>query len=186
MHIDQAALSGNKNSHHQEASRQRPRANNGGTGATSNPALSSDVKAASGSLQCEECGNAFTPRESGGRAQRFCSPDCRRAFHDKPQRDNVHVASGGLPAVVDPQPPKSSASAPKPSEGFDWVDDDSIILRHQPSVAAYIGQGGHLVIRQERQWDEEADTIICIAPESINTFIDKLTDAVGIPSFGKP
>jgi hypothetical protein len=167
-------------------SRQGPRANIGELARPSEPALSAEVPAEPGTLPlCERCGESFTPRASGGRAQRFCSVDCRRAFHDKPQRDNVHVASGGLPAVIDPQPPKSSVSAPGPSEGFDWVDDDSIILRHQPPVAVYIGQNGHLVIRQERQWDEDGDTIICIAPESIDTFIDKITDVVGIPSFGK-
>jgi len=171
-----------------ESSRHQPLAKSAGELARPlEPAQSADVPLESGTLPiCEHCGLSFTRRSSGGKLQLFCGPDCRRAFHDKPQRDNVHVAPGGLPAVVDPQPPKSSVSAPEPSAGFDWVDDDSIILRHQPAVAVYIGQNGHLVIRQERQWDEDGDTIICIAPESIDTFIDKITDVVGVPSIGKP
>jgi hypothetical protein len=182
MDIEHATLDRNQ---FDEASRPEPRAiQQGGFGATNNPAaVCASTSGAPGSLPlCEHCGESFAPRSSGGRAQRFCSPNCRRAFHDKPQRDNVHV---GLPVVVDPQPPKPPASAPKPSEGFDWVDDDSIVLRQQPAIAVYIGQNGHLVIRQERQWNEDEDTVICIAPESINIFIDKLTDACGIPSVGK-
>jgi len=170
-----------------EASRQEPRANIGELARPSEPALSAEVPAEPGTLPlCEHCGGSFTPRSSGGRAQRFCSSDCRRAFHDKPQRDNVHVGSGGLPVVIDPPAQKPPADAPEPKSDFDWVADDSIVLRQQPAIAVYISETGYLVIRQERQWNEDADTIICIAPESIDTFIDKITDVVGIPSIGKP
>ena len=141
--------------------------------------------AKSGTLpRCQQCGTSFTPRV-GGKPQRFCSPDCRRAFHDKPQRDNVHVASRGLPAVIDPPEPNPSADAPEEKTDFDWNDDDSVVLHHQPAVAAYINQAGGLTIRQERSWDQDEDIIIAIAPENVGEFIDKLTDVIGIPSFGK-
>ena len=149
------------------------------------PALAADVPAGQGTLpQCEQCGTLFTPRV-GGKPQRFCSPDCRRAFHDKRQRDNVHVASRGLPAVIDPPEPKPSADAPEAKSDFDWNNDDSVVLHHQPAVAAYINQAGRLTIRQERSWDQDEDIIIAIAPENVGEFIDKLTDVIGIPSFGK-
>jgi hypothetical protein len=32
-------------------------------------------------LSCLWCERPFRPRRSGGRAQRFCRPSCRRAFH---------------------------------------------------------------------------------------------------------
>ena len=51
--------------------------------------------------------------------------------------------------------------------------------------AAYINQAGGLTIRQERSWDQDEDIIIAIAPENVGEFIDKLTDVIGIPSFGK-
>jgi hypothetical protein len=35
----------------------------------------------SDALACLWCSRPFRPRESGGRAQRFCRPSCRRAFH---------------------------------------------------------------------------------------------------------
>src|SRR5215469_2405530 len=30
---------------------------------------------------CRWCDSLFGPRQTGGRAQRFCRPSCRRAFH---------------------------------------------------------------------------------------------------------
>ena len=149
------------------------------------PALAADVPAGQGTLpQCEQCGTLFTPRV-GGKPQRFCSPDCRRAVHDTRQRDNVHVASRGLPTVVDPPEAKPSADAPEANSDFDWNSDNSVVLHHQPAVAAYINQSGGLTIRQERAWDQDEDIIIAIAPENVGEFIDKLTDVIGIPSFGK-
>jgi hypothetical protein len=35
----------------------------------------------SGAPSCAFCERAFRARETGGRAQRFCRPSCRRAFH---------------------------------------------------------------------------------------------------------
>lgn len=31
--------------------------------------------------RCAWCGQAFSPRSSGGKAQKFCKTRCRRAFH---------------------------------------------------------------------------------------------------------
>lgn len=153
------------------------------------PALAADVPAGQGTLPtCEQCGMTFTPRV-GGKPQRFCSPDCRRSFHDKPQRDNVHVApvaSPALPAVMPPPSPKNApAASPEAFKDFDWSTDDSVVLHHQPAVAAYFNQAGGLTIRQERSWDQDEDIVIAIAPENVGEFIDKLTDVIGIPSFGK-
>jgi hypothetical protein len=83
--------------------------------------------------------------------------------------------------VVPPKPDKK----PEPeAKDFDWNADDSIILREQPETAIYYNPEGSLVIRQ-RGWPDE-DVIIIIAEQSIDQFLDKLTDACGVPSVGKP
>src|SRR5215211_6750518 len=71
------------------------------------------------------------------------------------------------------------------SADFDWSNDSSIILRPQPGIAAYYNKANELVIRQEavRGYDEE-DRLIFINPENQQTFIDKLTDIMGVPSLG--
>ena len=136
--------------------------------------------------QCEQCGQAFTPR-AGGRPQRFCSVECRRAFHDKPQRGNVHVASRvsvALPAVIpQPKPENASAATPEANSDFDWSDADAVALAEQYETAIYWNPKGDLVIRQ-RHWHDD-DSLIFISKTNVGEFVDRLCDAVGIPSFGK-
>jgi hypothetical protein len=67
---------------------------------------------------------------------------------------------------------------------FDWNDDDSIILKEQKAIAAYYNPAGGLVIRQKADWDEDRDTYVVITSTNCDAFIDRLTDIMGIPSFG--
>jgi hypothetical protein len=70
-------------------------------------------------------------------------------------------------------------------DDFDWHDDDSVVLRHQPAVAIYRNNAGGVTIRQERSWDQDEDVTIYIDRDNIPAFIDKLTDICGIPSAGR-
>jgi hypothetical protein len=142
-------------------------------------------------LGCEQCGKPFTPRTgSGGKPQRFCSPECRMAFHaeNKPQRSQRGPTcddAANLPSVI-ARPAPESARAPTPEDSdFDWRTDDSVILRQQPATAIYYNREGSLVIRQEREWDRYEDTYIFIAPQNIDSFLEKLCDMAGIPSAGR-
>ena len=86
-----------------------------------------------------------------------------------------------MPAVID-RPLGSSPKNAEPKSDFDWNIDDSVILREQPATAVYFNKNDDLVIRQKR-WPEDA--FIYISAESLDTFLDKLSDACGIPSIGK-
>jgi hypothetical protein len=85
-----------------------------------------------------------------------------------------------LPAVIHKlkaeKPPEDSG------EDFDWSQDDSVILPEQPATAAYFNKREELVIRQ-RRWPDD-DVVIFISPASIAKFLDKITDACGVPSAG--
>jgi hypothetical protein len=37
---------------------------------------------------CQQCSILFTPRKAGGKAQRFCSPECRATFHNGERSTN--------------------------------------------------------------------------------------------------
>lgn len=63
---------------------------------------------------------------------------------------------------------------------FDWADTGDILLPEQPETAAYFNARGDLVIRQ-RCYPHE-DKCIIVANELVDTFIDRLTDALGIAS----
>jgi hypothetical protein len=137
--------------------------------------------------KCHQCGKPFEPRsKSGGKPQRFCSPECRAAFHTQPQRSqrSPTCSAPSLPAVVDQPKPKDEPAAPaKDSEDFDWSDDSVVVIREQPETAIYFNPAGGLVIRQRNGWDE--DVYVYINARLIDTFIDKLCDVVGIPSAGR-
>jgi len=80
-------------------------------------------------------------------------------------------------------PTSTKNQTPPADDGeFKWSDDESIIVPEQHAVAAYFNPAGGLVIRQERAWDQEEDTIIVIAQANVDRFLDRLTDICGIPT----
>lgn len=158
---------------------------------------------------CDHCGNDFEPRKgNGGKPQRFCKPECKAAFHIErlrsqrsptyndlnvgdvaqletelatPQRADTEGAEHSAP-VQDRTPVDQSTPSPQ-VEDFDWTHDGSVVLREQYATAIYFNKADELVIRQHR-WPDE-DQFIFVGPECQQAFIDKLTDAMGIPAFGK-
>lgn len=84
----------------------------------------------------------------------------------------------------------TNAEEPSADQGkhpdFDWNDEETVVLGRQLAVAVYRTPDGGLVIRQERDWNEEDDTYIVISPQNVSAFVDRLVDVVGIPSVGGP
>jgi hypothetical protein len=135
-------------------------------------------------IPCEQCGKPFERRKHGGGSpQRFCSQDCRSAFHSDAQRGERSPACTLEAAVIDPAPEKSPEDAPEGNSEFDWNDTESVVLHEQPRTAVYWNTDGQLIIRQYN-WPDD-DSVILIASNSIDEFIDKLTDLCGVPSVGK-
>jgi hypothetical protein len=58
-----------------------------------------------------------------------------------------------------------------------------VVLPQQEATAVYVNRDNDVVIRQ-RRWPED-DVFIYIQNANVMTFIDKLCDVAGIPSFGK-
>ena len=81
------------------------------------------------------------------------------------------------------RPPSNQRARPKPESDFDWGDVDGVVLAEQAETAVYWNPKGDLVIRQ-RNWHDD-DSLIFISKNSVDEFVDKLCDVVGIPSFGK-
>jgi hypothetical protein len=135
---------------------------------------------------CEQCTKPFAPRErSGGKPQRFCSPECRTAFHSenrqRDQRAPTCSAVNDLPAT----PIAKAIAAPlEVPDDFDWFKDDSIILEEQPVTAVYTNSRNAVVIRQRAAYPDE-DMFVFIAPRNLMTLIDRLCEFAGIPSAGK-
>ena len=139
-----------------------------------------DIDTATPTTVCEHCHEPFTPR-AAGKAQRFCSADCRVAFNNS-QRSNVSNKSNVSPPLdtledVGHQQP----AAPEPAA--DTEPTEAVLLPKQDAVTAYFNAHGGLVIKQE-MWPDD-DAIVIINATNIDTFIDRLTDLLGYGSAGR-
>jgi hypothetical protein len=111
----------------------------------------------------------------------------REAIEADPSKPNKQIAreTGADPKQVRREREKlgKGVSPHIPPEDFDWDDPELTTLREQPLTAIYINPYDQLVIRQ-RRWPDE-DALIFISQESVDAFLDRLTDVAGIPSVGK-
>jgi hypothetical protein len=118
------------------------------------PQTVSPAETAPDTVLCEHCNSPFTRRTgNGGKPQRFCSPQCRHAFHaQREQRSPTCSADTTVPAVIQPTEKDVRETA---GSDFDWVkNEDDIVLRSQPETAIYFNPHGSLVIRQ-RNWPDD-------------------------------
>lgn len=134
---------------------------------------------------CMHCDGPLEPRRhSGGRPKLFCSDKCRSAHHAgcaPPSNPAVNPPSNAPTLPMD----LPTTEKPKPDdEGgrpFDWTRDaDAVVLRGQAAIAVYINTADDLVIRQEREWDQEDDPTIIIRKEHAQAFLDAICDALGV------
>jgi hypothetical protein len=140
--------------------------------------------------QCEFCGEPFTPRaSSGGKPQRFCSTDCRQQSNDGKRSNKANKANKANKDVSSAQPPPTAlaeycaARAAEEAKVFAFWEKHTVI-RHQPAVAVYINAADGLTIRQEREPDEDEDTLIAIGRDNINEFVNRVLEICadnGIP-----
>jgi hypothetical protein len=103
--------------------------------------------------------------------------DTNTATNARQERDNAAISDAVWPVVA-------HAVSRAGDDEFNWEADNIVVFHEMPRTAIYWNQNGALVIRQQRHYDDE-DVFVFISPDSIGSFIDKLTDFVGIPSVGR-
>jgi hypothetical protein len=142
---------------------------------------------------CEQCRQPFTPRaSSGGKAQRFCSSDCRTAFHNAGSQRVPVTPTYGEPSTKLPHVGNTVATtlaehlaaraAEEARVSAFW--EKNIVVRHQPAIAVYINVEDGLTIRQHREWDEDEDPLVAIGRENISEFVNRVIEICadnGIP-----
>jgi hypothetical protein len=146
-----------------------------------------DIDATVPAAACEHCQQPFEPRSgSGGKRQRFCSSECRTAFHAKDrkgsQRDQRNKEK---PQHNDDNSEQvcNVGNSPQPALEHDIWDED-VVLHEQRKTAIYWNTAGNLVIRQLGEVHED-DPFVVICANNVDEFLDRLCDIVGIPSVGK-
>jgi hypothetical protein len=110
---------------------------------------------------CPNCGTAFEPRtRSGGKAQRFCSPACRKAFH----RANVNVPNvcKGVGRDVGALVPNTP---PARRRGYRQ-------LRAEAHVSVYRNKRGDIVLRQRASGDQ----YVRLRPEKLPPLVHRLQE----------
>jgi hypothetical protein len=137
---------------------------------------------------CSRCCRPFTPRQrSGGRPQLYCSTACRKGSAVPNGSPNAAPnANDGANVGEDVGKDVGKGigkDVEEDAEEFSWNSDDSVILQQQRRTAVYFNTRDELVIRQQADWNEDTDTVLVIAKNNIEEFLDKLTDICGVPSF---
>jgi hypothetical protein len=75
-----------------------------------------------GDLACVWCYRPFRPRRTGGRAQRFCRPGCRRQFHAAARRWALDAMAAGALTLADvKQGFQRTCALSQTAPGFDWL-----------------------------------------------------------------
>ncbi|WP_407174549.1 hypothetical protein [Bradyrhizobium sp. STM 3562] len=59
-------------------------------------------------------------------------------------------------------------------ENYFGIDSDCVVVSSQAAIAVYENRRGDIVIRQERNWDEDEDHLILIHPSNLPLLIQAL------------
>ncbi len=70
------------------------------------------------------------------------------------------------------------------SDTFNWNDlgDSERVVETVRAVAVYRNERGDIVIRQERDWNEEEDSFVVLPVKAAETLIQKLRALIDGPS----
>jgi hypothetical protein len=58
--------------------------------------------------------------------------------------------------------------------GFDWTSKEAIAVDQQDAIAIYSNDNGEVVIRRQKDWNEEEDSVIVVAPAYVRQFIEAI------------
>ena len=139
--------------------------------------------------KCEQCQSPFAPRShSGGKPQRFCSPECRTSFHAGQRSQHTPTCSEHPTLAAVRQPPKRTPTTRDRKDDWEWWHDPEnqvdIVQRRIDGIAIYENNDDNIVIRSARR-DEDEDTVIIVSRGCLMAVIDKLCDLAGIGSAGR-
>jgi hypothetical protein len=57
---------------------------------------------------------------------------------------------------------------------FDWNDHSAIAVRQQDTIAVYANEANEIVIRRQKDWNEEEDSVIVVAPAYVTQLIETI------------
>lgn len=57
---------------------------------------------------------------------------------------------------------------------FDWNDQAGVAVGQQDAIAVYANDNGDLVLRRQKDWNEEEDSVIAVAPAYVRQLIEAM------------
>jgi hypothetical protein len=57
---------------------------------------------------------------------------------------------------------------------FDWNDQAGIAVSQQDAIAVHANDNGDLVLRRQKDWNEEEDSVIVVAPAYVRQLIEAM------------
>jgi hypothetical protein len=151
---------------------------------------------------CQRCHQTFEPRKgSGGKAQKFCSTACRKAFHANtpPNVYDAAIVGENVGKDVGKNTPKNVGKdvgkhngpdfefvgrtadtcvpeSPKDqdSKEFSWSEEIPVVPS-QPAIAVYFNPNNDVVIRQEAPYPDD-DQWVYIRRENLPRLIRRLQE----------
>jgi hypothetical protein len=58
--------------------------------------------------------------------------------------------------------------------GFDWTDNKAVAVNQQDAIAVYANENGEVVIRRQKDWNEDDDSIIVVAPAYVRQLVEAI------------
>jgi hypothetical protein len=58
--------------------------------------------------------------------------------------------------------------------GFDWADSNAVAANQQDAIAVYANESGDVVIRRQKDWNEDDDSTIVVAPAYVRQPIEAI------------
>lgn len=108
-------------------------------------------------------------------------------INSKPMQNQTKDDSPGLPLStpsngIGKAASSSVAELVHGDDNFQWtVNNEDVLLPEQRTTAVYLNRWGQVVIRQERQWDEDSDPFMTIDHAHLPAVIARLQDIASAP-----
>ena len=95
---------------------------------------------------------------------------------DLKKLEKIEIAEAATAVLAASGPVMGSGYAfgKRDDDDFDWWEDPSVVLREQRATAIYRNGHSGIVIRQEKNWDEDSDPFMVITEENAVTFMEAL------------
>ena len=65
---------------------------------------------------------------------------------------------------------------------FDWMNDTSVVLEPRRALAVYVNQHSEVVLRMQRDWDEDDDSFVYFPFNDAEMVATKIMDLVRNPA----